>query len=180
MLVLKTLSNDEPCGSRSCGLSVESVWLLLIDTLEEINNQLCCSNECTALPLTFESNIALTSTLLLYDMGYCAVDSVCPPDVLYHSQPCGLLSLRTSMKVVCFLSVPMKVLYIPPLQIYLIHSVYRTLVLCSLSSINAITSSHVLSMNRNADCLFKRKNGRCASVCLYVHSYTRTTVFWML
>lgn len=118
----------------SCGLSVESVWLLLIDTLEEINNQLCCSNECTALPLTFESNTALTSTLLLYDMGYCAVDSVCPPNVLYHSQPCSLPSPRTSVKVVCFLSVPMKVLYIPPLQICLIHSVYRTLVLCSLSS----------------------------------------------
>lgn len=35
-------------------------------------------------------------------------------------------------------------------------------------------------MNQNADCLFKEKNERSASKCLYVRSYIRTTVFWML
>lgn len=83
MLIFKTLSNDELCGSWLCGLSVESVWMLFINILEEINNQLCCSNECTALPLTFESNTALTSMLLLYNMGCCVINKVCSPNILY-------------------------------------------------------------------------------------------------
>lgn len=80
-LIFKTLSNDVLCGSWLCGLFVENVWMLFIDILEEINNQLCCSNECTALPLTFESDTALTSTLLLYNMG-CCVNQVCAPNIL--------------------------------------------------------------------------------------------------
>lgn len=44
-----------------------------------------------------------------------------------------------------------------------------------LSVINAITSSHVLSVNRNADCLFKRKNGRMDAVhrcvCMFAATY---------
>lgn len=56
--------------------------MLLINILEEINNQLCCSNECTALPLTFESNTALTSVLLLYDVGCSVISKVCAPNSL--------------------------------------------------------------------------------------------------
>lgn len=57
-----------------------------ITILEEINNQLCCYNECTALPLTFESNTALTSMLLLYNMGCCAINKVPSANILsYHS-----------------------------------------------------------------------------------------------
>lgn len=159
---------------------MESVWLLLIDTLEEINNQLCCSNECTALPLTFESNTALTSTLLLYDMGYCAVDSVCPPDVLYHSQPRSLPSPRAHECEGCWFPFCSYEGFVHSAVADLSHTFCVQNTGLVLSVINAIASSHVLSMNRNADCLFKRKNGRCASVCLYVRSYIRTTVFWML
>lgn len=60
----------------------------LINILEEINNQLSCSDECTALPLTFESNTALTSMLLLYNTGRLATNEASSADDLsYHSWP---------------------------------------------------------------------------------------------
>lgn len=65
---------------------MESVWVRFINTLEETNNQLSCSNECTALPLLFKSNTALTSMLLLYNMGRLAINEASPANVLsYHS-----------------------------------------------------------------------------------------------
>lgn len=39
-----------------------------INTLKSVNKLAMLFNECTALPLTFESSTALNSTLLLYDM----------------------------------------------------------------------------------------------------------------
>lgn len=84
-----------------------------INTLEETNNQLSCSNECTALPLLFESNTALTSMLLLYNMGRLAINEASPANVLIIPD-CGLLRLPMRMRVVCFLFVSLKILYIPP------------------------------------------------------------------
>lgn len=95
------------------------------------------------------------------------------PSQHYHSQPGSLLSPPLSKKVVCFLFVPMEILYIPSLQICLIHlcTEHWSCALCH--QFNDITSSCVFFlMNRNADCLFKRKNGRCARcVCMFAATY---------
>jgi hypothetical protein len=85
-----------------------------ISILEEINNQLCCSNECTALPLTFESNTALTSCFCFITWDV-VLSTQYPLLTFFLTIPdCSHRRLPTRMGVVCSLFVSLKILYIPP------------------------------------------------------------------